>query len=174
VDRCPKLKSIFSPTIIRSLPMLRQLQILNCEELKQIFDSGDAQLKSLFTCSQQVCFPKLQQIKVQKCNLLKFLFYNFEAGHFPSLLILKIQDCSQIEKVFSFEFEADIDGKVGTDKDREQVLLQNLISLPNFKEIHHGHIIEDCPQYSPIIGNILIISCLTFSRNYCAFNYHFE
>ena len=180
VDGCPKLKSIFSPTIIRSLPVLRQLEILNCEELEHIFDSGDAQeLKSLFTCSQQVCFPKLEQIKVQTCNLLKFLFHNFEAGHFPSLRILEILQCSQIEKCFSFESEADIDGKVGRDKDSKQVLLQNLrniilIHLPNFKEIHHGFqlkddvywTIKDCPEYSPIMGNILIISCLTFSHNY--------
>ena len=71
---------------------------------------------------------------------------------------MKIQECSQIEKVFSFECGADSDGKVGTHKESEQVLLQNLrnitlTSLPNFKEIQHGfklkdhvgQIIEDCP-----------------------------
>ncbi|XP_047178789.1 LOW QUALITY PROTEIN: disease resistance protein RPS2-like [Vigna umbellata] len=112
VDRCPKLKSIFSSAIIRSLPVLRKLEILNCEELEQIFDS----------------------------------------------------ECYQIEKCFSFECEADMDDKVGRDKDSEQVLLQNLrnitlTSLPNFKEIHRGfqlkdhveQIIEDCPEYSRIM-----------------------
>ncbi|XP_027368469.1 probable disease resistance protein At4g27220 [Abrus precatorius] len=163
VDGCPKLKTIFSPTIVRSLPELRSLKILNCDELEQIFDSGDAEeLKSLYACSQQVCFPKLWYIEVQKCNKLKCLFYNLMAGHFPSLDYLEIKECSQLEKVFDFEHEADEEGQEGTNKDGEQPLLQNLRfiilkSLLNFKDIHHGfklkhHVkrtIENCPKYSP-------------------------
>nr|ATO98346.1 putative disease resistance protein [Glycine max] len=161
VRKCPKLKTIFSPTIVRSLPMLRSLHIIDCEELEQIFDSGDAQ--SLYTCSQQVCFPNLNYIVVVKCNKLKYLFHNFVAGHFHNLIELKIEDCSQLQKVFAFECETDDDGQEGIVKDGEKVLLRKLLRirlsrLPNFKEIHHGfklkddveeHIINDCPKYSP-------------------------
>jgi len=163
---CPKLKTIFSPAIVRSLPMLRELDILNCEELEQIFDSSDAQeLKSLYTCSQQVCFPKLYEVKVQECNKLKCLFYNFVVGHFPCLTFLTIQGCSKLEKVFAFECEYDDYGQEGTSKDGEQVLLENLKyilkSLPNFTEIHYKYklkdhatqFIKEGPKYSP--GKIL-------------------
>ncbi|KAL2324933.1 hypothetical protein Fmac_023991 [Flemingia macrophylla] len=163
VHDCPKLKTIFSPTVVRSLPMLRWLFISNCEELEQIFDSGDVQeLKSLYTCSQQKCFPKLDVIRVERCNKLKFLFYNFVAGHFSGLRILVVEECSQLEKVFAFECEIDGDGQEGTDMDEGQVPLENLeiiilSSFPNFKEIHHQfklkdhvqQIIKDCPKYSP-------------------------
>lgn len=162
VDGCPKLKTIFSPTIVRSLPKLTQLKIFNCEELEQIFDSGDAQeLRSLYTCSQQVCFPKLWNIEVGKCNKLKCLFYNFMAVHFPCLDNLEIEECSQLEKVFAFEHEADNEDQEGTEKGEEQVLLQSLRnltlrSLLNFKEIHHRYKLKqhvqrtilDCPKYS--------------------------
>ncbi|KRH17195.2 hypothetical protein GLYMA_14G204700v4 [Glycine max] len=170
VNRCPKLKTIFSPTIVRSLPMLGRLQIIDCEELEQIFDSGDAQ--SLYTCSQQVCFPNLYYISVKKCNKLKYLFHNFVAGHFHNLSKLEIEDCSELQKVFAFECETDDDGQEGIVKDGEKVLLRNLLyitlsSLPNFKEIHHGfkydvmqHDITDCPKYSPSLylhtGTILM------------------
>ncbi|RDX98021.1 Disease resistance protein, partial [Mucuna pruriens] len=163
VRGCPKLKTIFSPTIVRSLPMLEYLGIVNCEELEQIFDSSDAQkLKSLYACSQQVCFPKLERIEIENCNKLKCLFYNFMAGHFTSLTNLQIIDCFQLEKVLNFEHEADNDDQEGTDKDQEQELLENLeciglSSLPNFKEIHHRfklkdhvkHFVRDCPKYAP-------------------------
>ncbi|RDX94062.1 hypothetical protein CR513_23596, partial [Mucuna pruriens] len=163
VFSCPKLKTIFSPTIDRSLLVLKYLHIYNCEELEQIFDSSDAyELKSLYSCSQQVCFPKLNLIRIQSCNKLKCLFYNFMAGHFPSLTYLEIKECFQLEEVFNFEHEANNDDQEGTDKDGEQEPLENLkdirlSSLPNFKEIHHkfklkDHVeryIKDCPKYAP-------------------------
>ncbi|KHN39995.1 hypothetical protein glysoja_009372 [Glycine soja] len=140
--------------------MLTRLEIIDCEELEQIFDSGDAQ--SLYTCSQFVCFINLSTIYVRKCNKLKYLFHNFVAGHFCDLNYLKIEDCSQLQKVFAFECETDDDGQEGIVKDGEKVLLKlrriTLSRLPNFKEIHHGfkltayvreHDINDCPKYSP-------------------------
>jgi len=137
--------------------MLQYLDINNCDELEQIFDLGDAhQLK------QHVCFPELSRIEVKKCNKLKCLFYNLSATHFTSLSYLDIQECSQIQKAFGFEHEADDGGEEETAKKGEQLLLQNLRyitlkKLPNFEEIHHGfklkevrqHTIEDCPKYSP-------------------------
>ncbi|KAK7300783.1 hypothetical protein RJT34_11633 [Clitoria ternatea] len=166
VDGCPNLKSIFSLTIVRSLPELTMLRIYNCGELEQIFDSGEEaqELKSPYTSSQQVCYPKLWNIEVKNCNKLKCLFYNFMADHFPSLNYMEIKECSQLEKVFAFEHEANHENqeKGITSKEGEQAPLQNLKhiilkSLPNFKEIHHGfklehHVkrtIQDCPKYSP-------------------------
>ncbi|XP_022637899.1 probable disease resistance protein At4g27220 [Vigna radiata var. radiata] len=156
VDGCPKLKTIFSTTVVTSLPMLKYLNIRNCDELEQIFDLGDAyQLNSPYS-SQQVCFPTLSSITVQKCNKLKCLFYNLSACHFTSLRRLKIQECSQLHKAFAFSEEEEMG------KDGEQVLLQKLknirlINLPNLEEIHQGfklkedveQTLEECPKYSP-------------------------
>jgi len=163
IYECPKLKTIFSITVVTSLPMLRELGINNCDELEQIFDLGDAQQLQTLYSSQQLCFPKLKYITVKKCNKLKCLFYNLSASHFTSMKYLTIEKCSQLHKAFGFENEADDGGEEETAKKGEQVLLLKLTditlkNLPNFEEIHHGfmlkenlncHIREECPKYSP-------------------------
>ncbi|KAK8467079.1 hypothetical protein PHAVU_008G245200 [Phaseolus vulgaris] len=162
VSGCPKLKTIFSITVVTSLPMLKELYINNCNELEQIFDLGDArQLQTLYS-SQQLCFPTLYFISVKKCNKLKCLFYKLSASHFTTLKYLEIEECSELHKAFGFEHEADDGGEEQTAKKGEQLLLQELRSitlkkLPNFVEIHHGfklkenvdrHTVEECPKYS--------------------------
>ncbi|ESW14006.1 hypothetical protein PHAVU_008G245100, partial [Phaseolus vulgaris] len=163
IYECPKLKTIFSITVVTSLPMLRELGINNCDELEQIFDLGDAQQLQTLYSSQQLCFPKLKYITVKKCNKLKCLFYNLSASHFTSMKYLTIEKCSQLHKAFGFENEADGGGEEETAKKGEQVVLLKLTditlkNLPNFEEIHHGfmlkenlncHIREECPKYSP-------------------------
>ncbi|KAK7372244.1 hypothetical protein VNO80_05618 [Phaseolus coccineus] len=160
---CPKLKTIFSTTVVRSLPELKRLLINDCDELEQIFDLGDAQQLQTLYSSQQLCFPKLVYITVKGCNKLKCLFYNLSASYFTSLKYLEIEDCSQLHKAFGFEHEADDGGEEDTGKKGEQLLLQKLKfirlkNLPNFEEIHHGFkfkenlyrlIVEECPKYSP-------------------------
>ncbi|KAL2337477.1 hypothetical protein Fmac_011923 [Flemingia macrophylla] len=159
VGGCPKLKTIFSPTILRSFPMLHSLIVFMCGELEQIFDSSDApEDNSLDTCSQKPCFPKLMWISICGCNQLKCLFHNFVADHFPLLERLEIEDCSELEKVFAF----DDDVEEGSNKDGQQLLLQKLNymrleRLSTFKEIHHefklkDHVrqyVTDCPKYAP-------------------------
>ncbi|XP_014522415.1 probable disease resistance protein At4g27220, partial [Vigna radiata var. radiata] len=162
VDGCPKLKTIFSTTVVTSLPMLTYLHISDCDELEEIFDLGDPhQLKSLYS-SQQVYFPNISDIEVNKCNKLKCLFYNLSACHFTSLIRLEIEECTQLHKAFGFEHEPDGGGLEKMGKDGKQVLFQNLkfislINLPNFEDIHHGfklkedvdQTIKECPMYSP-------------------------
>jgi len=162
INGCPKLKTIFSITVVTSLPMLKELYIDNCDELEQIFDLGHAPQLQTLDSSQQLCFPKLYSIIVKKCNKLKCLFYNLSATHFTSLKGLTIEECSQLHKAFGFEHEADDGGGEETGKNGEQVLLQKLTditlkNLPNFEEIHHGfklkgnveHGIKECLKYSP-------------------------
>ncbi|QCE01092.1 hypothetical protein DEO72_LG7g2384 [Vigna unguiculata] len=86
VIECPKLKTIFSTTVVISLPMLKDMNISTCDELEQIFDS------------------------VTNCNKLKCLFYNISASHFTNLISLEITNCSQLHKAFDFEDEADDGG----------------------------------------------------------------
>ncbi|KAL2317351.1 hypothetical protein Fmac_031227 [Flemingia macrophylla] len=162
VKGCPKLKTIFSPTIVKSLPGLIDIQISDCDELEQVFDIGDAQdHNTLQTPSQQVCFPNIDLVQVEKCNKLKCLFYNFVTGHFPWLRTLEIKECSQLEKIFAFDDQEETSKQ---SKQLSHLTTIRLTSLPNFNEIHHGfeayviegiinktnfeEIINDCPIYS--------------------------
>ena len=164
VKECPKLKTIFSTTVVISLPMLKDMNISTCDELEQIFDSGDAQQLKTLSSSQQLCFPNLSFITITHCHKLKCLFYNISASHFTNLISLEITNCSQLHKAFDFEDEADDGGLEEMGKDGKQLLLHNLkditlTDLPNFQEIHHGfkltedvrHTIRECPKYSPCL-----------------------
>jgi len=158
------LKTIFSTTVVISLPMLKDMNISTCDELEQIFDSGDAQQLKTLSSSQQLCFPNLSFITITHCHKLKCLFYNISASHFTNLISLEITNCSQLHKAFDFEDEADDGGLEEMGKDGKQLLLHNLkditlTDLPNFQEIHHGfkltedvrHTIRECPKYSPCL-----------------------
>ena len=161
VGGCPKLKTIFSTTVVISLPMLQYLNIRTCDELEQIFDLGDAQQLKALSSSQQLCFPTLSSITLEHCHKLKYIFYNLSVSHFTSVKKLVIKNCSQLHKAFGFEHEAVDDGLEEMGKDGKQLLLHNLkditlLFLPNFQEIHHGfklkdvkQIIAECPKYSP-------------------------
>jgi len=162
VKECPKLKTIFSTTVVISLPMLEYLTICNCDELEQIFDLGDAQQLKTLSSSQQLCFAKLSSITLKHCHKLKYIFYNLSVSHFTSVKKLVVKNCSQLHKAFGFEHEADDDGLEEMGKDGKQLLLHNLkditlFYLPNFQEIHHGfklkedvnQTIVECPKYSP-------------------------
>ncbi|RDX63510.1 hypothetical protein CR513_58055, partial [Mucuna pruriens] len=108
--------------------MLKYLDVLNCEELEQIFDSSDAQeLKS-----QQV----LTYLEIKECfQLEKDFNFEHEADN---------DDQEGTEK----------DGEQELLENLKDIRLS---SLPNFKEIHHrfklkDHVeryIKDCPKYAP-------------------------
>ncbi|QCE01090.1 disease resistance protein RPS2 [Vigna unguiculata] len=162
VKECPKLITIFSSTVVTSLPQLTYLDISTCDELEQIFDLGDGQQLKTLSSTQQLCFPTLSSITLEHCHKLKYIFYNLSVSHFTSVKKLVIKNCSQLHKAFGFEHEADDDGLEEMGKDGKQLLLHNLkditlLFLPNFQEIHHGfklkedvkQIIAECPKYSP-------------------------
>jgi len=102
LEECPKLKTIFSTTVVISLPMLQYLNIRTCDELEQIFDLGDAQQLKALSSSQQLCFPNLSFITIKHCHKLKYIFYNLSVSHFTSVKKLEINNCSQLHKAFGF------------------------------------------------------------------------
>lgn len=161
ISNCPKLKAIYSPTIVRFLPKLHSLRISNCAELVEIMSSNsmNAQLSHSYACHQkEVCFPQLCKITVEQCNKLKCLFYDFMDYHFPELQSLEIKECYQIEQVLGFKAEDD-DGKQTLFPKLTKVVLE---SLPMFFEISpgftlppefhlqpwHEHKVLDCPKYN--------------------------
>ncbi|KAL2347704.1 hypothetical protein Fmac_001704 [Flemingia macrophylla] len=121
VKGCPKLKTIFSPTIVKSLPGLIEMQISDCDELEQVFDIGDAQDHStLQTPSQQVCFPNLDLVKVaetsKKGSRLEYL---------TTIRLTSLPNFKEIHHGFGV------------------YVINEIIRKTNLKEI-----INDCPIYS--------------------------
>ncbi|XP_054818498.1 F-box/LRR-repeat protein 4-like [Prosopis cineraria] len=131
---CPKLQSIFSLTILTSLPELRQLMVYYCEKWEGIF--CEESLKNLSSFSSDVCFPKLWEIIIRACNKVKRLFSYSLASHCPSLERLYIEDCSEIEKLVDRD-----SGEEAAHGDRLSLLKMKdltLISLPKLRNIFGG------------------------------------
>ncbi|KAI4306142.1 hypothetical protein L6164_029444 [Bauhinia variegata] len=162
LDTCRKLKNIFSVTIVRSLPKLESLKIINCEELEEIVSSNSEDEENHI--NQFVCFPELRYLEVMKCDKLKCLFDDCMVSHFPKLATLKIVKCSQLVYAFGLEHKAKHEGrgKCRRAKDARQVVLPKLeqvelVSLLNFTKICQGFKLQqplksstalDCPKYS--------------------------
>ncbi|KAL5101684.1 hypothetical protein RYX36_006011 [Vicia faba] len=82
ICNCPKLKSIFSISVLRVLPLLKILVVEQCEELEQIIEDEE---ENENVPNPQVCFPQLKFLLVTHCNKLKHLFYIPTSHEFPEL-----------------------------------------------------------------------------------------
>ncbi|KAK4279177.1 hypothetical protein QN277_016925 [Acacia crassicarpa] len=77
VSGCNNLRTIFSPIILKSLPLLEVLEILDCNELEEIMSGTEVEKQHQGlpnTQSLKMCFPNLQSLVVERCNKLKCLF----------------------------------------------------------------------------------------------------
>ncbi|KAF7815815.1 putative disease resistance protein [Senna tora] len=110
---CSKLKTIFTSTIVTSLPELRSLRADYCYELEGITSADWLTNISVANSNYNVCFPKLKSIDIWGCNKLKFLFSYSLASHCPSLQTLGIFSCSELERVVD-----GFEGKAGDDEAR--------------------------------------------------------
>ncbi|WVZ23461.1 hypothetical protein V8G54_002005, partial [Vigna mungo] len=107
---CPRLTSLFTYVVARSLVKLKILKISRCDELKHILtydekshdafitghpiqiiekDVEDKKLSNLV--SPQPCFPKLEALHVDHCQKLKRFFSGYDSDHFPNLHLLAIK-----------------------------------------------------------------------------------
>lgn len=106
IEKCNKLRVIFSASILQSFPNLWILEVLNCEELVQIIEETDLNPHLL----KQKCFPKLWKIEISGCKSMKCLFpistFGCKDGEtkelkdvFPELVRLILRDLPDIDSV---------------------------------------------------------------------------
>ncbi|KAI9100942.1 hypothetical protein K1719_024066 [Acacia pycnantha] len=161
LEKCGRLKFVFSTHICQNLPELTSVTISCCEELQAIF-SGNEETQNNLPIVESFLL-KLKRLQISKCNKLKFvLFFMISAATsmLPQLSTLCITDCSEMEEVFKFSNIEHHD----IDSDRE-ITFPNMKSiqlyhLPKFVNVSQGfkfHIgeldkvnIHDCPRLMPI------------------------
>nr|KYP60861.1 Disease resistance protein At4g27190 family [Cajanus cajan] len=106
IERCNKLKAIFSATLVTRLPRLEILIVMDCNEWEEIIslDCDKGENRNLYSFSQQVCFPMLFEINIQSCNKVKTIFPATIAS-LPELWRVVIKDCNEWEKIISLDSE---------------------------------------------------------------------
>ena len=103
---CPRLISLFSPSLARSLKMLEELYINKCDEMKQIISEEGIILESH---GQPICLSKLETLEVKECGKLEYIFPISVARGLQQLESLELIYLPQLKKVFGQNRE----GKVG-------------------------------------------------------------
>jgi len=152
IFNCPKLKSIFSISVLRVLPLLKILVVEQCEELEQIIEDDAEENENVQ--SPQVCFSQLKFLLVAHCNKLKHLFYIRTSQVFPELEYLILDQDSSLVQVFK--------AGPGVRDGRVEVLLPKLkyvmlMQLPNLNDVCQGIVgfqtltnlsVHNCPKFS--------------------------
>nr|XP_007146408.1 hypothetical protein PHAVU_006G038000g [Phaseolus vulgaris]ESW18402.1 hypothetical protein PHAVU_006G038000g [Phaseolus vulgaris] len=129
IKGCIKLRKIFFPSMVSSLPELRELSVQDCNELVEIVSSEEArQLPNLSFQSQQVSFPKLGLIEIERCNKLKSIFFATIVSSLSELTqLISIQNCNKLKTFFS---------------------ATTITSLPGLQQL----IVKDCNTWEEIIS----------------------
>ncbi|XP_017434194.1 probable disease resistance protein At4g27220 [Vigna angularis] len=106
IKGCIKLRKIFFPSMVSSLPELRELSVQDCNELVEIVSSEEArQLANLPFQSQKVSFPKLWMVEIERCNKLKSIFFSTIVSSLSELTQLSICNCNNLEVIISSDSE---------------------------------------------------------------------
>lgn len=144
---CSKLKFVFSASILRILPLLGTLLIVNCEELEQIIEESEEDKSQ-----PQVCFPQLTVLLVIQCNKLKRLFSVSTSQELPKLEQLIINEASQLEEVFGCEVGGEAEEMVEIMLPKLEHLI--LVELPFLANVFQGNelqkvryrVVHNCPK----------------------------
>ncbi|KAM6579699.1 hypothetical protein CsatA_003473 [Cannabis sativa] len=109
VEKCHKLKYLFSSVVARSLAQLKALKVKECENMQEIIvikEAGNEEGSSMET----ICFPKLEKVNLSSLpNVKTFSGGKRLAIKCPSLKILDISRCPKLktfQKSCSNEIEA--------------------------------------------------------------------
>ncbi|KAK7358840.1 hypothetical protein VNO77_00780 [Canavalia gladiata] len=144
---CAKLEVIFPISVVRCLPELEVLEIIECKELKKIIEEDVENEK----VSPQPCFPELVALVVRQCHKLKCFI---ASNDLPNLELLIINGASKLEELTGCE------QRQGNDEIRrvqamfpklEAVIFKNLSSLcledGTLQTIRH-RVVHNCPKLS--------------------------
>ncbi|XP_059658469.1 probable disease resistance protein At4g27220 [Cornus florida] len=99
VIQCPKLKKLFSPTLLKGLVRLKSLDVHYCDELEEVFghDKDDPHCRV-------PCLRSLTSISVHNCEKLKCLFStSIIQGDLEKLENLRVQSCPALQEIIKDE-----------------------------------------------------------------------
>ncbi|XP_040867703.1 uncharacterized protein [Glycine max] len=155
-----KSRKIFFPSMISSLPELRELFVHDCNELVEIISSNKARLfPNLSFPSQQVSFPKLGVIEIKSCNNLKTIFFATIVSSLVELMELSICNCNNLEEIISLDSEeAQKHRNIQRKQDNIETypLLPQEVCFPKLKKIK----VEKCNKLKAIFSTTIVTSLL--------------
>ncbi|KAK4576176.1 hypothetical protein RGQ29_026927 [Quercus rubra] len=108
---CPRLISLFSPSLAQSLKKLKRLSLDGCHEMKQIISEEGMILESH---GQPICLSKLENLDVENCGKLEYIFPISVARGLQQLESLELENLPQLKQIFGQNREGENrEGEVG-------------------------------------------------------------
>ncbi|KAK8648244.1 hypothetical protein V6N13_129004 [Hibiscus sabdariffa] len=111
ISRCSKLECVVPITLAQEgLPALESIEVLNCEELKQVFGMGNGQdgvehhhhgeIESN-TSPLPLCLPKLKTLYISWCSKLECIVpITLAQEGLPALESIEVWKCKELKQVF--------------------------------------------------------------------------
>ncbi|XP_059656591.1 uncharacterized protein LOC132303372 isoform X2 [Cornus florida] len=93
VEKCMRLRYLFSLSIARGLTQLRDLNIVDCAVMEEIFKNEEQD------AMDEIVFSQLHYLRVKKCIGLKYLFPLSITRSLTQLRDLRIEDCDAMEEI---------------------------------------------------------------------------
>ena len=136
---CPRLASLFTYVVARSLVQLKVLKIVRCDGLKYIL-AYDYKTEKLTTGHLVQIFQNLEEVEVYSCRELKHIFSASIVGGLGQLKVLKIENCDMLDQIF-----ADIVPSTDQDKKELDEIIEegkhphlNSTSIPSTTVVNHS------------------------------------
>ncbi|XP_030937752.1 uncharacterized protein LOC115963005 isoform X2 [Quercus lobata] len=156
---CPRLISLFSPSLAQSLKRLKKLCLHRCHEMKQIISEEGMTLESH---GQPICLSKLETLVVGNCGKLEYIFPI--SIDLPQLERLELGDLPRLKKVFGQSKEGEVGDceieshhqptgfpklkTIRVSKCRNLVCLSTARDLPQLESLE----LRDLPQLKQVFG----------------------
>ncbi|KAL4333846.1 hypothetical protein GQ457_07G014970 [Hibiscus cannabinus] len=134
VDRCKKVRYIFSPTMARTLPQLSSLYIDHCKELEQIIVKDQTSSQEVFEGDEGneeekvIHLPRFKYLQLHRlpnCASFSPVGYHFA---FPSLKEIEVRSCPNITTSFSVDSKLSVHAKTQASQSIDEITVQESAS----------------------------------------------
>ncbi|KAL0000838.1 hypothetical protein SO802_014619 [Lithocarpus litseifolius] len=152
-SKCPRLISLFSPSLAQSLKKLKKLKVAECRELKQIISEEGMTLESH---GQPICLSKLETLVVRNCGKLEYIFPISVARGLQQLEGVELLDLPRLKKVFGQNREGEV-GDCEIESHHQPTGFPKLKTIEvenceNLEYIFPISIAPDLPQLKQVFG----------------------
>ncbi|KAI4357313.1 hypothetical protein L6164_001270 [Bauhinia variegata] len=138
IHNCGKLKTLFT-VMVASTIMLEELEIQDCDGLKQIITDGEDYQNHR---NNSYIFPKLKRVTVRNCSLLEFIFPAYFSGNLLHLNSVCIEGAPMLKYVFGQYHHEHDSSHLNNNQDIQ-------IDLPTLESLH----LLDLPKIISICQN---------------------
>ncbi|KAL5073109.1 hypothetical protein RYX36_012093 [Vicia faba] len=144
LKRCPMLISLFEVSTSRSFVLLETLEVIGCENLRDLIThgrKGEGSEREIFKSDiSNPMFMKLKDLQIKDCPKIEKILSLISAHDLPALKFITMKNCDKLKYIFGQDVE------LGSLEDME------LHSVPNLIDIF--------PESLPLLKKLVLKNCL--------------